>query len=1633
MELVGFSAGGSNSVSARLETQSNNKKKVCIESIYSRGPLYKKSKISGNAGGIVNSLAGPIPDDVSWSSEMESKDANVAKVSDLENIDNMMAEETSYKSSFNVMSDINNILELLSSKFQDSNQLLSAKSCILKKRSFEPVKSFVLDIELLAVSRKNVSEKLILIKKIFYQVDGFGGASTSSKFTEIIRSSFTSELSLNKAKELAICEKILVNNDVKKLGIHSNQEIIVKEIPVDLSRSAIESVFAKFGKIVSIKMQLIGLWQKALVKFESPEFILMGKNSVWVVLAVEDKQSWVFRNQYRALLYTLPVGTTVHDFSYVCDRCAVVCFADKESKLATIGSNPVFKGVNFVNKLVTSLIHVYLIHLAGIYKKKQAPIVCPVFFGGRTWAQVAGGFFSYVAFLVSCGASLFLVVETSLFASVSPSNCDVYGCLASLECFLKLLADQVSGILKKLGSIKLVLLITTFDASPPVVPVSVVSGLDLNIVLDGVSAIFNPSPPVISDTASVISSSSSKVLTTKVSGLESKMMALKISVESVLEKLDCLCSGLSSVLVWKIAMCNIRGMNNPAKQDDIICWHKKTNNLISIVIKTKLKSKICPWIMNKFDDVWVFTSGLDSGYVGSGIVIVMNISLAKHVCKVSEMPGWLLSIKLLFKNKLFVSILGLYAGASSMVQFSQAGEVNSFIAKTINESSFVVLGGDFNEDSLRKSVSFKRCLDLGLPSSEKFYMEKFERCKKTIDFVLVSSNLVNAVVDCNVVNANRDHWKFDFRNADDTRMFANEFAATIQLLNLDIMWNVLCKIMTLSANKIFRKKWFKDFDGVFTRNFSRFHRLKLLVSKLVKASCLVSSVEFFLFLSSSNFDMICSALAKVRKSYCFSKLLEFRRAKKTCIKAAINKRMESFESDKGHIIRSVLEHLFCKVVLDHLVVNDELVLEPSLVKSRVDGIMEGWTRKCRVMPDILNEWSCQYWPLKYVFDNVFSDVMCPVGVDKLLGVIFDLPKGKVAGLFRISNELWKHCNRSILDMLLVLLNSCLIHKSVPISMIPKLYKWNKIFSKILSDRISLACSIFDVLHENNFSVLRMVKNTLEKGHELWLAYDSVGWKHLGNSLVRIKMCNRFIRFFGGIHNNYINRVMTDFGLMDKYRVHNGLDQKKVFLPLFWHIFYDFLLCEVKKQVNQCKYKLNSYFISRYSRAKFQAGLFSFFAVGAFTVTIPINCKVADSSLLISESPISIAKRGKSHCYLGIYLSTEGLSKPSLAKAHSDVRFFANLVFKKTVSNKQFLYLVSAVLFLIIGYRTQFNYVSVSAFKKWDTLICKGLKSKSGLLCDFPSNAIHYSSLYGLKTFKQIQTENKLASIISFTNSVSILGYLFFHWLHNLQVLCWCPFHSLQYPVYVKVNPLNNFLADMMCIFFGSDLSLGGSLTNAFCHRNGTLMSSVLGKSTYFKCVFSLQHYRIAFWKWLDPHSPVLVWFELSVCFLGSAFSFSVYFSSLDNGSSSNVLCSCEFSAISANLLCSDVGHLSVYMDGLLSGLGSVDMKARAAVFFKDIGMDLGAIALALECVPFSHSINLFLNSQAALDAYNKNLNVNWYKVKSHLGVLGNIHVDELARAAALFSWTLPHSINECYLRVGSTAISGSGGQSAHGY
>ncbi|KAG9296279.1 hypothetical protein G9A89_014871 [Geosiphon pyriformis] len=685
---------------------------------------------------------------------------------------------------------------------------------------------FTLDIGLDKVASKSSQKKLVVVRKLFSEINGFGGVSTPSKFSGIIKVTFTSESSLMKATDKAASAKILVNTNLKKSSGWSDQAVVIKEILIEMSAEAVHAALSEFGVVKAIKMQLIRLWQKAVVDFEHLDqadlvaaewSILIEKDAVHMAKTDLDKEASV--GGKTCIIDHYPV-------MYAWARCAVVCFDSAESLNAAVGIMSVLRNANLHWSCLISvkcakcekLGHTSLdcvvgekfssgnsscrafsdidkSRLAAIYAKRSAPVAHPVSFGGLSWTKVACRS-SFLPF-----SSQNVLVNNGSFLEIKPLPVmmEVNNRFAAFKRSLASLTEQVGA----------------------------------DVVISEGSGVSTGGGTVAGAVSFDMSS---------VSKLEDSMKCLMETVLGLLAKVDSI-SAHSVSLVWKFATCNVRGMNNSTKQKNIIRWHKKMNNLVSIITKTKLRGKVCLWIADKFNGVQVFTSGLDSGHLDAGVAVIMDVSLAYHVCKVFEVPGQLLSIKLLFKDKL---------------SFSQADEINSLIAKTVNKSSFIVLGGNFNEDSSCKCASFRKCLDLGLANSlveslavKLLTWTNSRGVRKTIDFVMVFSNLVNVIVHRSVSDVgehfetnhqtvsvslglgglldvqlnslckqvSKNHWKFNFKGADNAKwnkfkgvtaanaaMFSDDFIASQQFSDLDVMWNIVYKIMVLLADEVFKKK-----------------------------------------------------------------------------------------------------------------------------------------------------------------------------------------------------------------------------------------------------------------------------------------------------------------------------------------------------------------------------------------------------------------------------------------------------------------------------------------------------------------------------------------------------------------------------------------------------------------------------------------------------------------------------------------------------------------------------------------------------------------------------------------------------------------------------------------------------------
>ncbi|KAG9307687.1 hypothetical protein G9A89_023252 [Geosiphon pyriformis] len=1114
---------------------------------------------------------------------------------------------------------------------------------VKEKLCFELTKFFAFDIGLSAIPGNSLHNKLKSVRALFYKIDDFGSVSTPSKFPGIVRASFISDSSLTLAKQLAVSE---------------NFEIVIKEILVDLPKLAIESALVKYGKIFSIKMQLIGLWQKALVEFKSSQVadlvvskwsILLGKDSVHIAKANSNKQI-----------------TTVHNLSNLVQlyaHCAVICFDSNDAKEAAIYSMLVFRGINLVwTGLFSSKYTAYgnFGHgfmrkrflcfdsdkrcLVLIYAKKQTPVSHLIFFSDTTWTFVVSSF------------------PKNLYSTLLTGNNLGISSVASLMPVVMFLASCVTDILHKLDRLLAVSL-----ANSTVPPTSKHNSV-LDIAVDTPLFIF-PMPGVVTAVSQNIFPNGTCVLTAKIGGLEANLT--------------------------KIATYNIRDINIPAKQNDIIRWHMVSNNDISIIV-------------NKLSGVRVFTSGLDAGFLGMSVTLIINENLAKHVSKISEILDRLLMICLLFKNKQSVFVLGLYMKASLDKCVIQAGLVNFFIVRACNKSTFVILGSDFNKDENKCSSSFSKCMGLGLVNTlvNSSYIKastwkNFRGVERVLDYIFVFQSLSNALVNGCVVDvdeffgtdyssvqitiglANKNKWKFNVKNANKVKweqykiashnnfaMFSDKFTDCCCSSDLDGMWGAIHKVIYFSANEVFSKTWSKNFDGGFTKCFSYYHRLKLLVSKLVKASYSVSSIGFIFLLNP-----------------------------------------------------------FCKITLNYLVVDRDLILEPGLVKFHVNRIMKSLTRKHVVVNNVSDKWYCQLQLLKYVFDDAFLNIMHPIEVEEFLGVVLSLPNNKAAGLSSTTTQ-------------------------SPI-----------------------------------FAIGSVVEDALEKNCELWLVLQ-------------------------------------------------------------------------------------------------------------------------------------------------------------------DIRKAYNL------------------------------------------------------------------------TFEQIQAKDKVAAVVCFANSGGVLGQLFKHKLHDLQVL-----------ICISVNSLNNFLAGVVWVFFGSGLFLGNLMYVflLFVVMELLLLSS-FGKT--FK-----------WWKRLDSCGPVPVWFAAAVQYLHNFGSLDVCSLPPDDDAAKNILNSYKFRTVCDRLSGVSASGFSVYMDGFLCGLESVNIKAGTVAFFEDFNLEIGvevtgmisstlaklqAIALTLKCVPNLSSVHLFSDSQAALDVYKAELlllapdfhNKYWVKCQHITGVLDNVQTNLLAGVSFCSGWFFSFQLKECFVLAKDSIVSG---------
>src|SRR4051812_29448965 len=84
----------------------------------------------------------------------------------------------------------------------------------------------------------------------------------------------------------------------------------------------------------------------------------------------------------------------------------------------------------------------------------------------------------------------------------------------------------------------------------------------------------------------------------------------------------------------------------------------------------------------------------------------------------------------------------------------------------------------------------------------------------------------------------------------------------------------------------------------------------------------------------------------------------------------------------------------------------------------------------------------------------------------------------------------------------------------------------------------------------------------------------------------------------------------------------------------------------------------------------------------------INPKNTTATLILQNETVPILALGKETGYLSIYISSEGINKPTIIKIKEEIHFITSKITSKAITNKQVHYLIHNILHPIIEYRTQ---------------------------------------------------------------------------------------------------------------------------------------------------------------------------------------------------------------------------------------------------------------------------------------------------------------------------------------------------------
>ncbi|EXX58742.1 reverse transcriptase family protein [Rhizophagus irregularis DAOM 181602=DAOM 197198] len=328
----------------------------------------------------------------------------------------------------------------------------------------------------------------------------------------------------------------------------------------------------------------------------------------------------------------------------------------------------------------------------------------------------------------------------------------------------------------------------------------------------------------------------------------------------------------------------------------------------------------------------------------------------------------------------------------------------------------------------------------------------------------------------------------------------------------------------------------------------------------------------------------------------------------------INDRNNNLVHDQKRMINSILERKPQKITLDRLHYYDQQTNQfqftnnPHIIAEQSNLHFQRLgkdlneinnVKKYKSIQDLPLYWRSTYEPINNRDCKHMNSLSEDFSIEELSQVISSLPNNKAANISGITYEDIKHTHQDFREYIKQFFNYIMQVQIYPrdwlhafLFPIPKPKAWDckientrpivlletfqKLFVKILTQRINTTLTMYNLINENNqagltgqstLQPLQVIQHIIESAYkdkkQLWIglqdlskAYDRVNLSLLKLALERLHFPDKITTLLIFLFSDRKNNVILPFGLSADYDVIQGIDQGEVISPILWIIYYD---------------------------------------------------------------------------------------------------------------------------------------------------------------------------------------------------------------------------------------------------------------------------------------------------------------------------------------------------------------------------------------------------------------------------------------------------------------------------------------------